>query len=58
MRYLASARINGKEVGRGVAQSKKLAKVLSAMQALQNLSPALYEEWRHKWDRPVLEAAE
>jgi dsRNA-specific ribonuclease len=43
LRYLASARINGKEVGRGVAQSKKLAKILSAIQALKNLSPTLYE---------------
>jgi dsRNA-specific ribonuclease len=43
LRYLASARINGKEVGRGVAQSKKLAKILSAIQAMKNLSPTLYE---------------
>jgi hypothetical protein len=33
-------------VGRGIAQSKKLAKHLASIQALKNLAPSLFEEWR------------
>ncbi len=48
MRYYASARINGKEVGRGLASSKKLAKSLACIHALRNIAPSLYEEWKIK----------
>ena len=41
-------KVNGREVGRGIAQNKKQAKYLAAIQALKNLSPTLYEEWKEK----------
>jgi hypothetical protein len=46
LRFLCSVFINGRELGRGVAKNKRAAKFLSAQQALNNICPTLYVEWR------------
>eukprot|EP00347_Sterkiella_histriomuscorum_P010348 403376650 len=49
LRFYCSVRVNGREVGRGVAQNKKHAKQLSAIQALKNICPNLYSQWKVKY---------
>ncbi|CDW87208.1 UNKNOWN [Stylonychia lemnae] len=49
LRFYCQVKINGREVGRGIAQNKKQAKYLSAIQALKNVCPKLYEEWKVKY---------
>jgi len=49
LRFFCSVRINAREVGRGVAQNKKQAKYLAAAQALQNICPTLFLEWKAKY---------
>lgn len=46
LRFFASVKINGKEVGRGVASSKKQSRYLAAVQGLKNIAPTLYNEWK------------
>ena len=46
MRYYCKARLNGVEVGRGIAQNKKAAKNMAAQTVLNNICPSLYTEWK------------
>ena len=45
MRYYASLKLNGFEVGKGYGSNKKLAKNVAAGMALKNLCPTLHKEW-------------
>ena len=48
IRFQCTAQINKRDVGIGVAQNKKQAKVLAAIQGLKNIAPGLYQEWKKK----------
>ena len=47
-RFLCSVYINKQLLWKGLGQNKKQAKFLAATQALKNICPELYEEWRVK----------
>jgi Double-stranded RNA binding motif len=48
LRFMCTVTINKREIGRGVGQNKKQAKNLAATQALKNIAPSLYQEWKAK----------
>jgi hypothetical protein len=48
MRYFASLKLNGFEVGKGYGSNKKLAKNVAAAMALKNLCPTLHKEWQRQ----------
>ena len=43
------ASLNKRTIGIGLAQNKKQAKYLAAAQAIKNISPQLYQEWKVKY---------
>jgi len=45
MRYYASLKLNGYEVGKGYGSSKKHAKNVAARLSLINLTPTLHNQW-------------
>lgn len=48
LRYFCSVKVNKHEIGRGIGQNKKVAKVLASRQAFKFLSPSLFVEWEKK----------
>ena len=48
LRYKCTVMVNNRDMGIGVAQNKKTAKFLAATQALKNIAPSLYQEWKIK----------
>ena len=55
LRYKCTVMVNNRDMGIGVAQNKKTAKFLAATQALKNIAPSLYQEWKIKVkDQPLL----